>query len=181
MKPARKTFQRIFLEEAQHSLRKHHLPRILSCLRHLSEDQVWWRPNPSSNSVGNLVLHLEGNVRQWIICGLIGAPDRRERDKEFSERGPIPRRALAARLEKTVNEACRVIGRLPSCELSRRRQIQKFHVTGFVALSHVTEHFAYHAGQILYVTKLLRARDLGFTRLPGEKRGKPAGKKLPAI
>jgi uncharacterized damage-inducible protein DinB len=181
MKLAQQNFEPMFLAEAQHSLRKHHLPRILRCLRMLSEDQIWWRPNPSSNSVGNLVLHLEGNVRQWIISGLGGVPDRRERDKEFSELGPLPRRALSAKLHKAVNEACRVIARLSPRELARKRAIQKFHVTGFEALSHVTEHFAYHAGQILYVTKLLKAQDLGFTRLPGEKPRKPAARKLSAI
>jgi uncharacterized damage-inducible protein DinB len=180
MKSAKHSFERTFLAEAQHSLRKLHLPRILACLRLLSEDQIWWRPNASSNSVGNLALHLEGNVRQWLIAGLGGAPDRRQRDKEFSELGPLPRGVLMGKLRRAVNEACRVIARLPLTELSRRREIQKFRVTGFVALSHVTEHFAYHAGQILYVTKLLRARDLGFTRLPGEKK-KAVGRKLPAI
>jgi uncharacterized damage-inducible protein DinB len=174
-------FVPVFLSEAQHSLLKHHLPRIVRCLQLLSEEQIWWRPNPASNSVGNMVLHLSGNVRQWIISGLGGAPDRRERDKEFSEPGPLPRRALVAKIQGTVREACRIIARHTPQELARPRSIQKFHVTGFVALSHVTEHFAFHAGQILYVTKQLTAQDLGFTRLPGERRRKKAGRSLPAI
>ncbi len=181
MKPGRKSFEQMFLAEARHSLRQHHLPRIVRCLEMLSEDQIWWRPNSPSNSIGNLVLHLCGNVRQWIISGVGGAPDLRERDKEFSERGPLPRRALATKLRRTVNEACRVITRMPRQELARPRSIQKFRVTGFGAVGHVTEHFAYHSGQILYATKLLQARDLRFTRLPGEKPKKAAGRNLPAI
>ena len=93
-------------------LRQVYLPRITSCLEMLSPSQIWYRPNEASNSVGNLVLHLTGNVRQWIISGLGGAPDIRERDVEFSERGPIPRRVLARRLHQTVEEACDVLSRL---------------------------------------------------------------------
>lgn len=181
MRQARKNFENAFLAESLHSLSKHHLPRIERCLRLLPEKQIWWRPNASSNSVGNLVLHLNGNVRQWIISGLGGAPDRRERDQEFSERGPLPRRALVKRLRETVGEACRVIRRLTPQDLARQHSIQKYHVTGFVALNHATEHFAHHSGQILYITKLLVARDLGFTRLPGERKKKSARKRLPAI
>ena len=128
-----------------------------------------------------MVLHLEGNVRQWILSGLGGAPDRRQRDREFAERGPLARHILAARLQKAVKEACRVIAKLPAHELARGHKIQKFRVTGFEAISHVTEHFAFHSGQIIYVAKLRRGRDLGFTRLPGEKRRRPAPKRLPAI
>ncbi len=135
----------------------------------LSEKEIWWRPNAASNSVGNLVLHLEGNVCQWIISGLGGAPDRRERDREFAERGPIPRRDLVAQLRKTVTEACRVLEKLSPETLSRSYRIQGFRVTGLGAVCDVVEHFAYHAGQIIYVTKLKHGRDLGFTRLPSEK------------
>jgi uncharacterized damage-inducible protein DinB len=181
MKRLQPNFEQVFLAEALHSLRKHHLPRILRCLEKLSEKQIWWRPNPASNSAGNLVLHLNGNVRQWILSGLGGLPDRRERDREFSERGPLPRRVLAAKLRKTVNEACRVIARLTPQDLARLHAIQRYQVSGFVALSHVTEHFAHHSGQILYITKMLQARDLGFTHLPGEKRKRAAKKRLPAI
>ena len=90
-------FTKQFLAQARHSLEKHHLPRVTRCLQMLPDDDIWWRPHPTSNSVGNLVLHLSGNVRQWIISGLGGEPDVRERDKEFEEDGPFPRRALLTR------------------------------------------------------------------------------------
>lgn len=174
-------YTREFLAQAKHSLGRYHLPRILRCLQLLSDSDIWWRPNTASNSVGNLVLHLEGNVRQWILSGLGGTPDRRQRDREFAERGPLGRHILAARLEKAVKEACRVIGKLPPRDLARTRRIQKFRVTAFEAIHHVTEHFAFHTGQIIYVTKLRRGRDLGFTRLPGQTRRRRAGRRLPAI
>src|SRR5207253_1797940 len=145
MSRAGSEFRKQFLMEARHSLEKHYLPRIKRCLKLLSEADLWWKSHSTSNSVGNLVLHLSGHVRQWIISGLGGAPDVRERDKEFAELGPIRRRVR---------------------------------VTGFKAIFHVAEHFAYHAGQIILVTKLRRGEDMGFTRLPGEKR-KPS--RLPPI
>ena len=158
------------LLDARRTLEKRYLPRVTRCLAMLSDDEIWWKPHPTSNSVGNLVLHLSGNVRQWIISGLGGQPDIRERDKEFSELGPLPRRALVARLRRSVTEACRVLARLSTRDLQRLYSIQKFRVSGLEAVFHVTEHFAYHAGQIILVTKMKRGEDLGFTRLPGEKR-----------
>jgi uncharacterized damage-inducible protein DinB len=169
------------LAEARHSLQAHHLPRIARCLALLSEKQIWWRPHSTSNSVGNLVLHLTGNVRQWIISGLGGGPDRRQRDQEFAKRGPISKRLLLTRLRKTVSQAARVLGNLSPAELARARLIQGFRVTGLEAVTHVTEHFAYHTGQIILITKMRLRRDLGFTRLPGEKPKKPGGRRLPAI
>ncbi len=158
----------MFLEQVRHSIQEDHLPRIERCLKTLSEEDIWWRPNEASNSVGNLVLHLGGNVRQWIISGLGGAPDRRERDKEFAECGPITRRALITLLRRTVREASRVLGRLTPDDLAGTRPIQGFEVTGLRAAFHVAEHFAFHTGQIIYVTKMKRGVDMGFTRLPGE-------------
>lgn len=181
MRTTQPDFAKQILAHARHSLRVHHLPRIARCLALLSEKQIWWRPHRTSNSTGNLVLHLEGNVRQWIISGLRGAPDRRERDKEFAERGPIPRRVLLARLRNTVREACRVLGRLSAADLSRRHTIQRFRVTGLEAVLHVTEHFSHHSGQIILATKLKRRRDLGFTRLPGQASLQRRRVNLPAI
>src|SRR5436309_2710971 len=84
MSRAGSEFRRQFLTEARHSIEKHYLPQITRCLKLLSEEDLWWKSHSTSNSVGNLVLHLSGNVRQWIISGLGGAPDVRERDKEFA-------------------------------------------------------------------------------------------------
>jgi len=147
-------------------LRELFLPRIIECLGHLSEEEIWWRPNEASNSIGNLVLHLCGNMRQWIISGLGGAVDIRERDKEFSERGPIARGELREELQQTVRQACAVLARLKAGDLARRYRIQEYDVSGYQAATQVIEHVAYHLGQIIYVTKLKRGIDLGFTRLP---------------
>src|SRR5262245_60612778 len=168
----------VFRKDARSGFEKY-LPRIVQCLELLTEEEIWWRPNAASNSAGNIVLHLSGNVRQWIISGLGGAADKRERDKEFSERGPISRRLLIGQLKNTVEEACQTIGRLPIDALLQEFGIQGYRVTGLVAIAHVYEHFAYHTGQIIYLTKLKRAKDLRFTRLPGLKRAARAAARRP--
>jgi len=155
----------LLLNDAQKRFR-HYQSRILRCLDELKGYEIWWRPNEAANSAGNLVLHLSGNVRQWIVSGLGGAADVRKRDMEFSERGPVPRRELAARLSATVNEACRVLKKLNAAALARKYTIQGFRVTGLEAVCHVYEHFSHHAGQIIYITKMIRGKDLQFTKLP---------------
>jgi len=172
-------FTRPLIAQAERVLKHVYLPRIVRCLEDLSPEQIWWRPNEAANSVGNLVLHLAGNVRQWIISGLGGAPDVRQRDQEFAERGPLPRRVLVGRLQQTVEDACRVLRKLSAADLARVHTIQGYRVTGLAASYHVAEHFSHHAGQIIMMTKMLAGRDLGFTHLPGEKKRK--AKALPAV
>jgi uncharacterized damage-inducible protein DinB len=172
-------FSKPFIGQAERVLKKVYLPRILRCLEQLSPAQTWWRPNEASNSVGNLVLHLTGNVCQWITSGLGGAPDVRQRDKEFAERGPVPRQVLVRRLQQTVEEACQVLRKLSAEDLARVYTIQRHRVTGLEATYHVAEHFSHHAGQIILITKMLTERDLGFTHLPGEKKRKANA--LPAV
>lgn len=143
-----------------------YVPRIIRCLSLLSDEEIWWRANESSNSAGNLLLHLSGNIRQWIVSGLSGTEDVRQRDLEFSAHGPVPRRALVAQFRSVVAEALRVLRRLSPNDLERLYVIQGFHVTGLVAISQVTQHLSYHAGQIIFVTKMKTGRDLRFTKLP---------------
>src|SRR5260221_8584837 len=126
MKPAKPEFTKLFLKESRHSIETYHMPRLIKCLNLLPETDIWWRPNPASNSIGNLVLHLSGNMRQWIIAGLGGAPDLRKRDEEFAEQGPVPRQKLIRELRNTVKESCRVVARLSPDDLLRQYSIQGF-------------------------------------------------------
>jgi uncharacterized damage-inducible protein DinB len=160
---------KLVLAEAQVCPHRY-LCSITRCLSLLLEQEIWGRPNTASNCAGNLVLHLCGNVRQWIISGLGGAPDVRQRDAEFAERGPVARRSLIAKLRETVREADHVLARLPPEALLRRYSIQGFRVSGVASVAHVAEHFSHHAGQIIYLTKLKRGKNLRFTRLPGIRR-----------
>jgi uncharacterized damage-inducible protein DinB len=138
------------------------LPRLLKCLNQLNDAQIWWRPNENSNSIGNLVLHLCGNVRQWIYTGLGSNDDQRNRQTEFDERGPIKKEELITKLKSTMELVKPVILNATSDELLKKRPVQTFEETGLTILVHVTEHFSYHTGQIAYITKLLLDKPLGF-------------------
>lgn len=138
------------------------LPRIIKCLNQLDDARIWWRPNENSNSIGNLVLHLCGNVRQWICSGLGSFTDNRHRQTEFDERGPISKEELIEQLSAAMAMARPVITNIPVEELLHRRPVQTFEETGLTILVHVTEHFSYHTGQIAYITKMLTDRPLGF-------------------
>jgi len=136
--------------------------RIETCVDKLTPEQIWLRQTENENSVGNLMLHLAGNVRQWILHGAGGAADVRLRDQEFDARGGIDSSELKRRLRSTVNEAIVVIRALPPEALGERRSIQKYDVTVVEAILHVVEHFSGHTGQIIFATKLLTGEDLGF-------------------
>lgn len=150
------------IEEVLLRLYDESLPRILRCLEQLSEKQIWWRPNESSNSIGNLVLHLCGNVSQWIGSGLGGFPDTRTRQAEFDKREGIGSEELTQLLISTMEQIKPVISNLPAEELLHKRAVQTFEESGLSILIHVTEHFSYHTGQIAYITKMLTGNPLGF-------------------
>jgi uncharacterized damage-inducible protein DinB len=151
-----------FLKQARSHLTDDFMLKIRKCLEILDDDDLWWRADETNNSVGNLVLHLCGNVRQWIISGLGGEPDLRQRSKEFSERGPVPKAELLAKLEETLQEADRVLASFDGSELLAERMIQGFRRTALEAIFHVVEHFSFHTGQVIYITKLRQRVDLKF-------------------
>jgi uncharacterized damage-inducible protein DinB len=136
--------------------------RIQDCVGRLSSEQVWTRGHENENSVGNLVLHLCGNVGQWIGSGVGGKQDTRLRDTEFAARGDIQPAELTDRLNKAVSEAAGIIRNLPQERLLEKTIIQKYDVTLMEAIYHVVEHFSQHTGQIIFATKLLTGEDLGF-------------------
>jgi hypothetical protein len=130
------------------------LGKIKHCLDQLSDEQVWWRSQPSLNSIGNLILHLCGNVRQWIVAGLGGVADVRDRPAEFAERGPISRDELLRSLEAVVDEAKAVMARLTARQLLEVRRIQGFDVTGLAAIFDSVPHFRGHTQEIVHLTRL---------------------------
>jgi hypothetical protein len=154
----------LFLEFSRHKMLDQYWPRLRSCVESLSQDQVWWRPNDSSNSIGNLVLHLNGNVTQWLIAPFQHLEDTRDRPTEFSRKDGMAPTALVAQMEKTMVSAAAVFSNLTQADLHAQFDIQGYHVTGLHAVYQVVEHFGLHYGQIAYITKLLRDSDLGFYR-----------------
>ncbi len=128
--------------------------KIGHCVNQLSDEQIWWRPAPSLNSIGNLILHLCGNLEQWIVSGVGGAPDTRHRPAEFAERGPIPRAVLLDKLTSVVAAAQRTIAQSRPAELARERTIQGFAVTGWAAILHSVPHFNGHTQEIISYTRM---------------------------
>ena len=155
---------RAFVEFSRHKLAEEFWPRLRGCVESLSDEQVWWRPNEASNSIGNLLLHLNGNVHQWLIASFDQAHEKRDRPAEFAQRDVIPRDALLDKLGATVQQASAVIARLTEADLLATLNIQGYTVTGLEAVYHVVEHFGMHYGQIVYITKQVRGEDLGFYR-----------------
>ena len=151
-----------FIAEARSLLLTDYLAKIERCVSLLSDEQIWWRADPESNSIGNLLLHLSGNVRQWIVVGLGGADDKRNRDAEFAERDVIPRAELLGRLRQTLSEADATLARFDVERLLDQFTIQKTEVTALAAIFHVVEHFSMHTGQIIMLTKMLVNVDLHF-------------------
>jgi uncharacterized damage-inducible protein DinB len=153
---------RTFIDRSAYYLASEYLPKIERCLEQLNDKQIWWRPNPRSNSIGNLVLHLCGNARQWIVAGLGGSEDLRNRDSEFEQTEIIERAKLTARLRSTVAEVVATLKALDAETLLEKREIQGAEVDVLQAIFHVTEHFSMHTGQIILLTKMLTATDLRF-------------------
>jgi uncharacterized damage-inducible protein DinB len=155
------SLDQIFIGFSERKLRQL-VGRIQDCLGRLTPEQVWARGHENENAIGNLVLHLCGNVRQWIISGVGGQPDIRERDREFTAKGEVSPQDLAERLKSTVDEAVAIINGTTAARLTERVTIQKYDVTVFEAIAHVVEHFSQHTGQIMFATKMLTGDDLGY-------------------
>lgn len=146
------------------------LEQIIRCANLLNDEELWQRANAHCNSVGNLILHLTGNVRQWVLAGIAGEPFERDRAAEFAERGPLPARQVVAALEEIVSRAIRVISELSPADVSVGLTIQGYEVSTLSAVFHVVEHFSGHTGQIVHMTKALRDVDLSLYDTDGRRR-----------
>jgi uncharacterized damage-inducible protein DinB len=154
----------LFLEHSRKKLLTEWWPRLGTAVSSLSEEQLWWRPNEASNSIGNLLLHLNGNVRQWLVASFNRQQDRRDRPAEFSEKSGGSAAEVLAKLGATMDEATAVLSRLTEEDLLTPMEIQGYHVTGLDAVYQVVEHFGLHYGQIVYIIKALEGKDMGFYR-----------------
>ena len=145
------------------------LRQIEKCLALLTLEQIWSRPNDVSNSIGNLVLHLNGNVRQWIVSSIGGVTFDRDRAAEFSQREPIETSQTLSPLQQSIADACDVIGALTEARLLERVTVQGYDVSILAAVFHVVEHFSLHTGQIVYQTKILTGLDLSLYDEHGQR------------
>lgn len=162
-----------FLEASREFLLDECLPKIRLSTQALSDADIWWRPVAGSNSIGNLILHLDGNARQWIISGIGGAGNVRNRDAEFAATGGTTGEALVALLTATFLEIDRVLATIAPERLDEPRVIQGSHTTIFGAIFQVVEHVSMHTGQIIQIAKwrapgavrFYEANNASFTRL----------------
>jgi uncharacterized damage-inducible protein DinB len=157
---------RAFLEKSRKLVLSDFVPKIERCLHRLGDEDIWWRPNEASNSIGNLVLHLCGNVTLWILGGVGGLPVERNRQREFDERDQIPAAELLGRLRAVTERADEVLLSLDDRTLMASRQIQSYDVTVLEAIYHVVEHFGMHTGQIILLCKARTGKDLKLWEQP---------------
>lgn len=151
---------RHFLDQSRWYFSSYYLPRIERCLSQLTDEDVWWRANDASNSIGNLILHLSGNVQQWIVGGVGNLPYHRDREHEFGERGGFTRAELLARLKETLAKADQVLAEVDPDSLLERKEIQGNDVTVMQAILRIVQHFGLHTGQIMLLTKQHTGQDL---------------------
>ncbi len=143
---------------------RENIDKIRTCLPLLSEEAFWYRPNPASNSAGHLLMHLTGNIRQYILSGLGGHPDTRRRSMEFQVPADQERAQVEAEFFQVSSEALEIVERLWPPLFLENKKVQGFDLTGIGILLHVVEHMSYHTGQIAYLAKMQTGKDLGFYR-----------------
>jgi len=154
-------FRKEFIDQSLKTIEEN-TTKINACMQHLNEKEIWFRHNEHVNSVGNIVLHLCGNIRQYIISSLGGALDIRERDLEFSTAGGFTNAELTSKWKNTIRDAKTIISDATWENLLRRRIVQGMEYSGIGIVLHVTEHYSYHTGQIIFLTKLYKNIDMGF-------------------
>ena len=153
--------KQIFLNDCIQHLNEY-TQRIQTCLQLLTEEEVWHQPTSASNSVANLILHLCGNMTQYVLSSLGGLPDERQRDLEFTTAGGLTKEELFTRLSTVVARVTEVLLQQDEASLLQTRTVQGFQKTGIAIVLHITEHYSYHTGQIALLTKLMTNQDLGF-------------------
>ena len=145
--------------------------KLRNCLNQLEEDQIWWRPQPSLSSVGNLCLHLCGNLRQWGIVPFTGDADMRQRESEFDSEHRVAKAELLQSLESVVNDSKMLWSQLDESTLLQRTVIQGFEVSFLQAISHTSSHFVGHTHQIITLTRMQRGDEYKFQWTPDADRG----------
>jgi len=159
-------FARLSIDLLDQSMNK-----IRHCENQLGENQIWWRPDPAMNSIGNLLMHLAGNLRQWGVDPFTLASSRRDRESEFQSDVRCPINELLASLSTVVEEAKEQWRHLAVGQLRKKVEIQGFEVTHMHAIVHASSHFVGHAHQIVTLTRLQLGANYKFHWTPNEERG----------
>tara|TARA_R110002095_G_scaffold149662_1_gene129381 strand:- start:13882 stop:14406 length:525 start_codon:yes stop_codon:yes gene_type:complete len=165
MAPSADELTHEYIQESIHLLRQS-VHKINHCLNQLDPDQIWWRSAPDLNSIGNLILHLCGNLNQWAVCGITGSTDARQREQELRSDVRVSLDDLRALLHHTVEQACQTMQSLSAAALLERREIQGFSVSVMGAISHTVPHFVGHTHQIIFLTRLQKGEQYQFDWSP---------------
>jgi hypothetical protein len=128
--------------------------RIEHCVGQLSDDQLWWRPLEGMNSIANLLLHLGGNMTQWILSGVGGEPDHRYRPGEFADRSFAPKAEVLEGFKAVVARVDTLLAEFDETRLLEPRRIQGFEETVLSALWHCLEHLGGHTQEIICLTRM---------------------------
>jgi uncharacterized damage-inducible protein DinB len=154
--------RKLLMDEFDKRVFEESYERIYRCISLIDEKDLWRSPSTGIPAIGNLILHLCGNARQWILSGLGGRPDNRDRDQEFVAQTKIKKGELVFLLENMRSNLRQTLEELDPQQITTIYTIQGFEVTGFSVVVHVIEHFSYHTGQITTLTKLLTNKDTGY-------------------
>lgn len=155
----------LYLDAVSKGIEKSRLT-IKHCVDQVSQEQFWWRPEPDMNSIANILLHLSGNIRQWIIAGMNGAIDDRDRPKEFQDRSGAPKDLIWKAFSETLDEARLTLSRMNSASLGIVRKIQGYEVNGVDAIYNSTSHLQGHTQEIIYITRMLLGSSYKFYYTP---------------
>lgn len=156
------TMKQLLLKEFEKRVFEESYERIYKCLSMIEERDLWRSPASNIPAIGNLILHISGNARQWILSGLGGKPDNRDRDQEFVVQSNIKKSELIFLLQTLRMNLRATLDEMESSELTSSQMIQGFRVTGFSIIVHVIEHFSYHTGQITTLTKWLTQKNTDY-------------------
>lgn len=157
-----KSIHQLLIEDALRRINGESIPRVKQCLMALSKTQIWERPYPQLPSIGNLVLHVHGNARQWLLQTLCGMTWQRNRPLEFDESGPLPTSYLIDLLDHLSKDLAFYLPGIQESQLTSNYEVQIFRESGVAIIVHAVEHFSYHTGQIARETKRFTEKDLGF-------------------
>ena len=146
------------------------LERAEQAIGQLEDAQLWYRNHSTDNSIGNLVLHLVGNLRQWILGGIEDLPDTRDRPLEFSIKQGVSKTELLEMLHSTVEQSCRAIDSLPTSRITEAKHIQNTETTIAYALVMAVSHLGLHVGQIQFITKGMLKEKFQAAWTPPEKK-----------
>ncbi len=154
-----------FISANRHTLSEG-MRKIKHCVDQLTNEQLWYRPKPDMNSIANLMLHLSGNLRQWIIAGVGGEKDIRNRPKEFADRSNRPKSEILAILTKVVSEADKTLSSLTPDQLLSKRRIQGYDTTVLAAITDTIPHFRGHVQEIIHITRMQLGEKYRFDFVP---------------